>query len=75
MNATKSKRIIALLAAIVLSVGLSLAVSASSTTEPPLLGGNLIWNIESIYYYVDSSANWLFFKLCVKSKIRYKKAT
>ena len=57
MNATKSKRIIALLAAIVLSVGLSLAVSASSTTEPPLLGGNLIWNIESIYYYVDSSAN------------------
>lgn len=31
MNATKSKRIIALLAAIVLSVGLSLAVSASST--------------------------------------------
>ena len=46
MNATKSKRIIALLAAIVLSVGLSLAVSASSTTEPPLLGGNLIWNIE-----------------------------
>ena len=52
MNATKSKRIIALLAAIVLSVGLSLAVSASSTTEPPLLGGNLIWNIESIYYYV-----------------------
>ena len=28
MNATKSKRIIALLAAIVLSVGLSLAVSA-----------------------------------------------
>ena len=57
MNATKSKRIIAQLAAIVLSVGLSLAVSASSTTEPPLLGGNLIWNIESIYYYVDSSAN------------------
>lgn len=51
MNATKSKRIIALLAAIVLSVGLSLAVSASSTTEPPLLGGNLIWNIESIYYF------------------------
>ena len=32
-------------------------LSASSTTEPPLLGGNLIWNIESIYYYVDSSAN------------------
>lgn len=25
-------------------------------TLPPLLKGNLIWNIESIYYYVDSSA-------------------
>lgn len=34
MNATKSKRIIALLAAIVLSVGLSLAVSDQAQQNP-----------------------------------------
>lgn len=28
----------------------------NAAVEPPLLGGNLIWNIESIYYYVTPSA-------------------
>jgi len=29
----------------------------NAATEPPLLYGNLTWNIENIYYYVDSSAS------------------
>ena len=38
MNATKSKRIIALLAAIVLSVGLSLAVKCIKHNRTPVVG-------------------------------------
>ena len=31
--------------------------TSDAGTVPPLLRGNLIWNIESIYYYVHSSAS------------------
>jgi hypothetical protein len=52
----KSRKIIQLGIAFVLMFSMSLNAFALGT-EPPLLGGNLTWNIESIYYYVDSSAN------------------
>ena len=52
------KKIKLIIPIIVFMLCLALCVSATATgIIPPLLNGNLIWNIESIYYYVDSSAS------------------
>lgn len=54
-----TKKITSILVAAIMCVSLCSTVGAveSTGTVPPLLNGNLLWNIESIYYYVDSSAN------------------
>lgn len=59
MKHIRIKKITAILVVLTLCASLCFSVSAAETsgTIPPLLEGNLIWNIESIYYYVDSSAN------------------
>lgn len=42
---------------ILLTISLSESTIAVVQPETPLLNGNLIWNIESVYYHIDVSAN------------------
>lgn len=56
MQKTKRQKIMGLAITTCLCLGSALTTHAADNTEPPLLGRNLIWNIESIYYYVNSSA-------------------